>query len=99
MPEELHDEDLADWVCVAAAARLLPSPHSGKRTHLSTIYRLINSGKLECRKRGRWKFVRRSAVVALLQPVDPPARNPPMPLASKKVQDWAEAVLKKHRAV
>lgn len=70
-------DDLSDWIPVSEAVKLVPSPKPGKKTSLSTVYRWINEGRLECRRNGRWRFVRRSEVVQLLAPVAPrPGRRP-----------------------
>jgi excisionase family DNA binding protein len=57
-----------DLICVNEACKLVPSPR-GKRTHLSTVYRMIFSGRLRAWKNGRWYFVSRQEILDLLKPV------------------------------
>lgn len=92
--------DSADWIPVGEAARLVPSPRSGKRTAIATIVRWILTGKLTGWKRGRWWFVRRSEVLCVGMP-SPVASAPPLPelprgrTASQHdaAQAWAQKVL------
>jgi hypothetical protein len=95
-PEGLAGE----WVPVAEAVRLLPSCRPGKRLALSTIYRWINQGRLDCCRVGRWRFVRRDQLLAQMVPVaratEGPAAN--LPRAEERRQAeararWAKAVL------
>lgn len=65
--------DPHDWINATEAAKLVP-PARGKRTHTSTIIRLIHSGRLEGRKRGHYYFVRRQDVIELLEPL--PSKEP-----------------------
>ncbi len=99
MPDELRDEDLADFVSIGQAARLVPSPKTGRRTHTSTIRRWVRQGKLEGRKRGRWLFVRRSHLLAMLQPVPVTPPKPPASRADGTAEAWALEVLRRRGAV
>lgn len=85
-------QTLRDWIPLCEAAQLVPSPRSGKRTHLSTIYRWINAGRLECRRNGRWRFVRRLDVLALLQP-DRPRPRPATPPTASAVSRETQRIL------
>lgn len=54
-----------DWISTTEAAKLLPSPR-GKRTSTGAIIRWIKAGKLQGKRRGRWWFIRRSEVLAMM---------------------------------
>src|SRR5205823_1974309 len=58
----------AGLVSMAAAVRLLPSCRPGKRMHISTLYRWISEGRLSCWKIGRWRYVSRAELLALVKP-------------------------------
>jgi hypothetical protein len=64
-------EHVDDWIGVVEAASLIPSPRPGKKTHASTVYRLMDDGKLRFWKRGRWRFASRKEVLALTTPGEP----------------------------
>lgn len=57
-----------DLIPIAEAPRYLPSPRPGKKTALSTVYRKVREGVLRCWRQGRWRFVSRSELLALMQP-------------------------------
>jgi hypothetical protein len=86
-----------EWIGLREAAGLVPSPRPGKKTHISTVFRWCEAGKLECRRRGRWWFVRRADVLALL--TETPGRKPDAtPGPSRRQQrgrsrEWAKRVL------
>src|SRR4051812_15530748 len=81
---ETFSNDLSDWVPLAEAARLLPSCRPGKRVHIATLYRGIARGELECWRIGRWRYVRRGEVLALLRP-DAPAGGAAVPVPPKRL--------------
>lgn len=86
-------DELGEWVSLAEAARMLPSPRAGKKTHLSTIYRLAAKHKLPLMRRGRWLFLRKADLGRLFtrEPiVETKAVKP-----SKQTERWAQGVLKK----
>lgn len=101
---ETTPEDLADWIPAAAAARLVPSPR-GKRTAISTIYRMVADGRLAGWTRAqnggqkgprKWLFVRRSEVLALLTPVPRPRQVTPQVASAEEraAEDrWTKATL------
>ena len=80
------------WISTMEAARLVPSPRG--KTHPATIVRWIMAGKLEGRRRGRWYFVRRRDVLALLHGEPVPVRQPVPDGRPAKVQPWSRRVLK-----
>lgn len=59
-----------DYVSLSQAAKLLPSPRAGKRTHISTLWRWVLSGKLPAVKRGRYYFVRVCDLEQMSRPVE-----------------------------
>lgn len=80
-------ETIHDYISLSEAARRLPSPRAGKRTHISTLWRWVLSGKLPAVRRGRWYFVRVCDLEAMSQPVKIRrlvARTPPAVLAGLK---------------
>ncbi len=93
-----------DWIPVALAAKLVPSPH-GKRTALSTIYRWIERGRLDSMERDqgskagprKWWFVRRSQVLAMLRP-KPRHVSAPLPDAAAMAEEdrWVQEGLRRH---
>ncbi len=66
--------DLMEWLPLAEIARRLPSPQPGKRTHVTTVYRLAVKHKLEVLRRGRYRFLRWADVLRIFTkavPFDP----------------------------
>jgi hypothetical protein len=59
---------MPDWIRVAEACRLVPSPHAGKRTATQTIVRWILRGRIEGKRSGRYWLVRRDQVLGCLRP-------------------------------
>lgn len=85
------------WVSLAEAARRLPSPRPGKRTHVSTIFRIARREGLEIRRLGKWRYVRWQDIVRLFV-VDrraPKAANPPLRRQSR-VPAWVDESLRRH---
>ena len=60
--------ELANWISLSEAAARLPSPRFGKRTHKSTVLRLVRRHGLEIRRRDMYAFVYWPAIVELLKP-------------------------------
>ena len=71
--EFLAELERGEWICVAEAARLIPSMRPGKRTQPGTVVRWIEAGRLPGRRCGRSWFVRREDVAGLF---DPPTESP-----------------------
>lgn len=78
------DDQPRDLISTREAAGLVPSPR-GSRTHLSTVLRWVLTGKVRGWRRGKWWFVSKAEVLALLVPVDPAA--PPAPARVKTVKE------------
>jgi hypothetical protein len=71
--------DFHDWIPLSEAAKLYPSPRTGRNTHPNTILRWIATGKIKGRKsRSGFWYVRRSEVIELLKPA--PASGRPKAL-------------------
>jgi len=90
------DDAQLTWLPVAAAVRLpfLQSPRPGKKTHLSTVYRWVRSGKVRAYKRGCWLFVCVENLEALVRPVVPRRRGAgPPPAGAPQTSEWARRVL------
>ncbi len=64
--------DLSEWISFAEAARRLPSPRAGRKTALSTIYRLAKRHKLTVLRRGCWRYVRWGDLLKLFEPEQQP---------------------------
>lgn len=73
----MSKQDLSNWVSLAEAAARLPSPKAGKRTHISTVYRLARKHGLELRRRGPFNFVYWPDLEDLLQPATVHSPRPP----------------------
>lgn len=89
--------EIEQLLSLADVARRLPSPRPGKRTHLSTVYRLIVKHRIPVVRRGRYRFIR-EADLALLFEDEPPGRDPKprgRPPNRTAGQLWAEEELRK----
>lgn len=62
-------ETPGDLIGLADAARLVPSSRAGKRTHVSTIWRWVQGGRLRGWKLGRLTFVSKGELLGLFKPV------------------------------
>jgi excisionase family DNA binding protein len=82
----------ADEVCLADAAKLLPSHRPGRHVHLSTLYRWIESGRLPAVRRGRWFFVRRRDLAALSKPV---GKAKPSRAKKARSSNWSAEVARR----
>lgn len=87
------DLDLSEWIPLAEAARRLPSPRPGKKTHVATIYRLCVRHNLTVMRRGPWRFVRWVEVRALFQP-ERRIELPPTLRQERRNKEWADQVLR-----
>lgn len=94
----MSDTDLPDDLLpFSAAVRLVPSPRPGRGTHLSTIYRWCNTGRLRFWRQGRWRYVSRSELLALIRPAGPKRKTAVGPGPAEEAarnQAWAEEVLR-----
>jgi excisionase family DNA binding protein len=67
--------DAEDVIPISQAAKLLPSHVPGRKIHIRTIYRWISEGKLTAVRRGRYYFVTRASVLALMRPALPKVKG------------------------
>lgn len=76
---EPSEEAPTDLIPITEAAKLVPSPRPGRGTHVSTLYRWNDSGRLRYWRRAgcRWRFVSRAEVLGLLRPGGKAARPAP----------------------
>lgn len=58
----------AEYVSLVEAAKLVPSPKPGKRTHVNTVRRWCRSGRVRSYRRGRWLFVKVEDLLAAATP-------------------------------
>jgi hypothetical protein len=85
------EQALDGYVSLREAANRLPSPKAGCRTALSTVYRLIRKHNVPTIRRGSFRFVRWTDIMAIHQ--EEPGRIEPRRLRRPKTSAWAEAVL------
>lgn len=79
----------ADLIGLCEAAGLLPCRKPGRRAHASTVYRWVAEGKLRGWRLGRYWYVSRADVLALVTPattVVPPAAPPAQDEAARKLR-------------
>lgn len=74
-----------DYLGLAEAAALVPSPRPGKRTNVATLMRWILAEKLPAVKRGPYWFVRRQDLKDLMQPVRI-VKNRPVCLSAQAIR-------------
>ncbi len=91
----------SDWITLAQAAALVPSPRRGKKTHVSTLLRWILQGKLAGYRRGRWWMIRRQELLDLIEPTEVvpcrlPATAGELKRRQRELDQWTAATLKKH---
>lgn len=86
-------EPVHDWIPVAQVPQLLPSCRPGRKLALSTVYRWIARGQLDCCRRGRWRFVRRDQVLGMMQPAQPDRE--PSRLDRAMADAWTESTLRR----
>jgi hypothetical protein len=82
--------DLQEWISLAEAARLVPSPLPGRKTAISSVWRWARKYKWPTLRRGCYTFVRRSDVLGLFQLERPPA----VVARGRGHAKWTERVLK-----
>jgi excisionase family DNA binding protein len=83
--------DLGEWMALTRAAQLLD-------LHTGTLRRWIREGRLRAKKRGRFWFVRRDEVRALLrEPESKPRSKPVIPTGAVQTPEWCKEVLRRAR--
>jgi hypothetical protein len=76
-PNAAAEDDIPDdLIPTCMAIKIIPSPRTGKKTNLATLYRWMAKGRLRWWKNGRYRFVSRREVLRLLVPGKPGVQAP-----------------------
>lgn len=93
--QELRSLD--GWVSLAEAASRIPSPRPGKSTRAHTVLRIALKNNLAIIRRGPWRFVKWSEILALFETVRGQpriARSKPIK-AQSSIPKWVTDDLKR----